>query len=76
VADTDSVTDKLRHNARWLFVGTILIGLVGWLAGRDPAMLMPLLGAECVVLGIGEGSNVGKRATTKPELLATAKVDT
>jgi hypothetical protein len=51
----------------------VLVTLGGWVAGRDPAGLTFLLGTLATTIGIGEASNVGKRATFKPEAVATEK---
>ena len=64
----DSLTGKLRVCYAVLFVVVVLTGLVGWVAfDRDPMQLAGLLGAVTVAAGIGEASNVGKRATFKKE---------
>ena len=60
-------TDKNRAIFVALFVLVVLVALAGWLMGRDPSSLTGVLGAVVVAAGIGEASNVGKRATFKPE---------
>ena len=57
------VTDKLRHNMRYVLIGTIVAGVVGWFLGRDPSQLAPVIAWETAALAVGEGSNIGKRAT-------------
>jgi len=60
-------TDRNRAIFVGLFVLVVLVALAGWLMGRDPSQLLGVLGAVVVAAGIGEASNVGKRATFKPE---------
>ena len=60
-------TDKNRAIFVALFVLVVLVALAGWLMGRDPSSLTGVLGAVVIAAGIGEASNVGKRATFKPE---------
>jgi hypothetical protein len=68
-----SVTDSIRKTARNLFIVEVSAGMIGWLFGKDPALLMPIIYATLGALGVGELSNVGKRATTIPELMPEAK---
>jgi hypothetical protein len=63
------MTDKMRKLYGALFAIVVLAGLIGWLAGKDPGQLTGLLGAVTLAAGIGEASNVGKRATFKPEAM-------
>lgn len=62
-----STTDRSRIIAWLLFAAVVLSGLVGWFTGLDPADIIPLLTATAAGAGIGEASNVGKRATFKSE---------
>lgn len=63
-----STTDRNRRLAWWLFGLVVVVGLAGWIGWeRDPGDLVPILTAVTVAAGIGEGSNVGKRATYKRE---------
>jgi uncharacterized membrane protein len=68
-----SMTDSIRRTARGLFIVVTVGAVGGWALGRDPAMLAPVIGWVVMALGIGEASNVGKRATTKPELMPSDK---
>ena len=57
---------------KWLlacFVAMVLTCMVGWVFGRDPVQLVPILMAVLGGLGVGEASNIGKRWTTKVELM-------
>ena len=69
------MTDKIRDTMRWLFVLTVVVGLGGWLFGLNLEMLLPLIVPQTAALGLGEASNIGKRATTKPDvIIAEAEV--
>ena len=61
------MTRRLRVLYAVLFTLAVLVTLGGWLAGRDPSSLTGVLGTLAVAVGIGEASNVGKRATFKRE---------
>lgn len=64
----NDLTGKLRIGGAVLFALVVLAGLVGWLFfDRDPNQLLGLVGPLTAVIGIGEASNVGKRATYNPE---------
>lgn len=64
------LTSKLRILNAGLFVLVILTGLVGWIGfERDPMQLVVLIGALTATTGIGEASNVGKRATYNPDAI-------
>lgn len=62
-----STTDKVRvWNMRiWTFV--VSAAMLGWFLGKEIGDLAVLLGFVAAAIGIGEASNVGKRATFKPE---------
>lgn len=62
-----SVTDRFRTVFVLLFLLAVLVSLAGWLQGRDPSTLAPVLGWLTAAVGIGEGANIGKRATWKQE---------
>lgn len=62
---TDNFTKKVRKVALALFALVVVVALIGWLAGRDPSLLTGVLLAVTGAVGLGEASNVGKRATTK-----------
>jgi len=62
-------TDVTRTWAMWTFMFTVLAATVGWAFGFDLEMYKPVLTAAVAVLGAGELSNVGKRATSKPEVI-------
>lgn len=49
----------------WTFV--VSVGMLGWFLGKEIGDLAVLLGFVAAAIGIGEASNVGKRATFKPE---------
>ena len=66
-------TDKNRAIFVGLFVLVVLVALAGWLMGRDPSSLTGVLGAVVVAAGIGEASNVGKRATFNKEAVGSDK---
>jgi len=56
---------------KWIlgcFVALVVACIGGWLLGKDPEQLVPVLMLVVGALGVGEASNVGKRWTTKPEL--------
>ena len=65
----NDLTSKLRTLYAILFAITVLIGLAGWIVGRDPSQLLALMGPLTAALGIGEASNIGKRATFKSDAL-------
>ena len=67
MAASRSTTKIVRLWIMTLFTVAVLVTLGGWVAGRDPAGLTFLLGTLATTIGIGEASNVGKRATFKPE---------
>ncbi len=72
-AASRSVTDRVRHTFLSLIVLTVLAALAGWIFyDRDPAKLAPILGFLVVGAGVGEASNVGKRATFKAEAVTPA----
>lgn len=64
---------KITNVVRVAVVSTFILGvhtaLIGWLLGYDPGDLTGVLGVAVTALGVGEASNVGKRATTNPELM-------
>lgn len=62
-------TDLVRRATIVAFLAVVLVALGGWLAGRDPGALLGILSAVVAAMGVGEASNVGKRATTKTELM-------
>lgn len=63
-------TDKFRILGWGLFTGTVITAVVGWVVFRlDPGELAPVLTAVTAAAGIGEMSNVGKRATSDPDVM-------
>lgn len=61
------MTDLIRKVALGAFVLLIVMSVIGWIFEHDPAQLMVPAGLVAAALGIGEGSNIGKRATWNPE---------
>jgi hypothetical protein len=63
-----SWTTRFRLLFVALFALSVIIACGGWLlCGRSPAELAPVFQWLATAIGIGEASNVGKRATFKPE---------
>jgi hypothetical protein len=70
-----SLTDSIRRTARGLFIILVCAAIAGWLFDKDPAKLVPVLWVVVVAMGVGEASNVGKRATTQPALMPSSTKD-
>jgi len=65
---TVKTTNVLRYVAIVAFAALLGAGGTGWLLlDKDPGKLVSLLQVVVIVLGIGEASNIGKRATFKKE---------
>ena len=64
-----TTTSLVRRVVVVAFLAVVFVALGGWLAGRDPGALLGILGVVVAAMGVGEASNVGKRATTKTELM-------
>jgi len=65
-----SWTTRFRVVFVALFALAVLIALGGWLIyDRDPEKLSSLIGWLAGAVGIGEASNIGKRATFKTEAI-------
>ncbi len=63
-----SWTTRFRIVYAALFAASVLGALVGWLfLERDPAQLDGVLMWAAAACGVGEASNIGKRATWKKE---------
>lgn len=62
-------TKFVRRAVVVAFLAVVFGALGGWFAGRDPNEMLGILGAIVAAMGVGEASNVGKRATTKTELM-------
>lgn len=63
-----SQTEAIRWVFCGLFVLAILGTLVAWMGfDKDPSAIVPVLGVLLGAVTAGELSNVGKRATYKPE---------
>ena len=63
-----STTDRSRRALVVLFVLVMLATTAGWLfLERDPSQMAGVLMWAAMAVGIGEASNVGKRATFKKE---------
>jgi hypothetical protein len=60
-------TTRFRIVAWALFAVTDLTALAGWVLGHDPTLLSDQMMWCAIATGIGESSNVGKRATYKKE---------
>lgn len=60
-----STTDRVRNWNMVLWTISVIATLGGWLLGKDPTALSILLGFQTAALGIGEGSNIGKRLSWK-----------
>lgn len=58
-----NTTDRFRVLGWGLLSVTVGAALVGWFVGRDPSSLAWIV----AVPGLGEASNIGKRATYKKE---------
>lgn len=68
-------TDKTRATILRLWVYTTLYGLVMWglqvIGPNEPQMagFLAIYGPLTVGVGIGEGANIAKRVTAKPEVM-------
>ena len=62
-----SVTTRLRTVFICLLIGTVIAAVVGWFLDKDPSGLAPVIGWVTTAVGVGEASNIGKRATFNPE---------
>lgn len=62
-----STNRSLRKMFAVLFGVTVLVILYGWLLDKDPSQLTGLLATLAVALGIGEGSNIGRRLTHRED---------
>ena len=62
-----NTTAKLRVVFALLLAGVTITATVGWLLGKDPAQLGPVIAWVTAAVAAGEASNVGKRATFKQE---------
>ena len=60
-----SYTDRFRTYMTILFIGLVVLSAVGWWVDKDPGGIAPILGWVGGALGVGEASNIGKRATYK-----------
>jgi len=64
-----SRTDVTRRWAMWTFMFTVLAATVGWAFTADLEAYRWVLTATVTVLLGGEASNIGKRATSKPDVI-------
>lgn len=62
-----SWTTRFRVLYAALFTVSVIVALVGWLCGADPSLIDTVVMITAGACGIGEASNVGKRATWKRE---------
>lgn len=60
-------TDRFRLVVKVLFAGVIIAAVVGWFMDKDPAKLAPVIAWCTGALAIGEGANIGKRATYRSD---------
>ncbi len=61
-----NTTDRFRWLGWVLWTILVIAALAGWLwFDRDPSQLAPVLGWVTGAVGIGEASNLGKRATDR-----------
>lgn len=60
-------TDKFRVAVKVLFAVVVLAAVVGFFLDKDPAKLSPVIAWCTGALAIGEGANIGKRATYRPD---------
>jgi FtsH-binding integral membrane protein len=58
-----NTTDKIRVTFITLFAVTVICALAGWWLGKDVNGLDSILMWLALGSGIGEASNIGKRAT-------------
>ncbi len=58
-------TTRFRILYAALFTASVLTALVGWLLDMDPGLVDSVVMITAGACGIGEASNVGKRATWK-----------
>ena len=65
----ERMTDKVRWVMVALFAFTTVAALVGWFFHRDVTQLTSLIQWQALGVGIGEASNVGKRATSKADVI-------
>ena len=70
-----STNRSLRKLFAFLFAVTVLVALYGWMNDKDPNQLSIVMTALTLALGIGEGSNIGRRMTYKAEAV-TPREDT
>ena len=64
-----AMTDQVRWVMVALFALTTVAALVGWFLHRDVNQLTSLIQWQALGVGIGEASNVGKRATMKADVI-------
>jgi hypothetical protein len=62
-----STTDRGRSAFVALFCVVTLAAVVGWFLDKDPGQLAGVLLWVSAAIGLGEASNIGKRATWKSE---------
>lgn len=62
-----NLTDKGRIAARYAFFAVVACAVVGWFLDKDPSKLSGVIGWLAAAMAVGEGSNVGKRATFKKD---------
>lgn len=62
-------TDRFRYAFVSMWIMTLAVGLIGWLAGASMDGFVFLATMATGGVGIGEGSNIGKRATMKVDVI-------
>ena len=64
-----ATTDRFRVAFVITFVGVIVAAVVGWLLGVNMDGLGGVLTAATAATGVGEASNIGKRATYRVDVM-------
>ena len=62
-----NLTDRFRKLAWALWVLCVLAAIAGWFLDKDPSKLAPVIAWVTAAAAAGEGANIGKRATYRPD---------